>query len=91
MENLKFTLTIECIFNILTKGILVTGRIDEGCIQQGDELELLGDNTSQKVRCKILEKHLKAVSHAKKGEFVGIYLSDVSRSDLARGMRLVIK
>lgn len=91
MENLKFVLTIECIFNILTKGILVTGLIAEGNIKQGDELELVDDNTSRKVHCDMLERYLKPVETATKGQYVAIYLSGVSHADISRGMKLIIR
>lgn len=90
MEKLKFSLTIDCVFNILTKGILATGTVELGKINEGDELELIGDDTTIKTKCTRIERELKPVKTAKQGEYVGIFLSGISRYDITEGMKIVI-
>lgn len=89
MEKNKFSLTIDCIFCITGRGIVVTGRIIEGQIRQGDKLTLIALDKTMSTRCTLLEKFQKVVTEAHAGEYVGICLSDVKRSDLQTGMRLV--
>ena len=95
MKDLKFSLTVECIFNIMTKGILVTGKVETGVLYVGDEMELLGDNPKdnsvKKAKCSSIERYLKPVKSAKTGEYIGIILSGITRYDVTRGMKLVIK
>ena len=91
MEKLKFLLTIDCVFNILTKGLLVTGNVAEGKISLGDELELRGDNGIIKVQCVGLEKYCKPITQAIQGEYIAVYLSGTSRENVTKGMRLVLK
>ena len=90
MENLKFSLTIDCVFNILTKGILATGTVEIGEINEGDELELISYDTPIKTKCIRIERKLKPIKTAKQGEYVGIFLSGISRYDITEGMKLII-
>ena len=91
MENLKFSLTIDCVFNILTKGILATGTVELGEINVGDELELFGNNTTIKAKCSGIERKLRPVKKAQQGDYIGIILSDISRYDIDTGMKIQIK
>ncbi len=89
MEKNKFSLTINGIFCITGKGIVVTGRILEGHIRQGDKLTLTAPDKTMSTRCTLLEKFCKVVTEAEAGEYVSIRLSDIKRSDIQTGMRLV--
>lgn len=91
MKNLKFSLTIDSVFNIMTKGILVTGMVETGVLNIDDELELIGDDSVKKAKCSSIERYLKPVKTAKQGEYIGIILTDVTPSDIKRGMKLIIK
>jgi elongation factor Tu len=91
MEKLKFSLTIDCVFNILTKGILATGTVDIGEINEGDEIELVDCDSTIKAKCFGIEKKLKPVKNAKQGDYIGIILSGVSRYDVCKGMQIQIK
>ena len=91
MENLKFSLTVDCVFNILTKGILATGTVDIGEINEGDEVELVDWNSTTKAKCSGLEIKLRPVKKAQKGDYTGIILSGISRYDVYKGMKIQIK
>ncbi len=91
MKNLKFSLTIDSVFNIMTKGILVTGMVETGVLNIDDELELIGDNSVKKAKCSSIERYLKPVKTAQQGEYIGIVLTDVTPSDIKREMKLIIK
>ncbi len=78
MEKNKFSLTIDGIFCITGRGIVVTGRILEGHIRQGDKLKLITASKTMSVRCTLLEKFRKIVTEAQAGEYVGIYLSGLT-------------
>ena len=91
MENLKFSYTIDSVYNIIGRGIIVLGRIEKGELKQGDELELVDNNTSIKTKCLRIEKFRKIVEIAKQGDCVGILLSNVSYSDVFYKKKLIIK
>lgn len=91
MEKLKFSYAIDSVYQIIGRGIVVMGQIEQGEINQGDTVELTNNNTSIKTKCLRLEKFRKYVTNAKQGEWVAIVLSNVSRSDICSGMKLIIK
>jgi len=91
MEKIKFLFTIDAVFYIIGRGIIVTGEVNQGEINQGDDLELIGNNTPIKTKCLHIEKRQIFVEKAKQGELIAIRLSNVSRQDVAKGMKLVIK
>ena len=90
MNGFKFLFTIDCVFHILNKGILVTGYIEQGSVRQGEQLELLGKNGIFPI-CNKMEKYLKPVTKAKQGEDIAIYLTDVDKSELDKGIKLAIR
>ena len=88
-KTLKFSFTIDCVFKIFGRGTLVTGRIEQGTIHIGDRLEILGNNQIH-TACTEIEKCRKSVEKANKGDYVAIYLTGVLKSELKKGMKLVI-
>ncbi len=90
MEKFKFLLIIDCVFHILGRDVVVTGEVLKGRIQKGDELEVRDADKVIKTKCTRLEKHLKEIMEAGERDAIGLYLADVSKSDLSRGMKIVI-
>lgn len=90
MENLKFSLTIEGAFCIAGQ-VAVIGMIEKGEIKEGDTLELIGGNDYDiVVKCIRIEQLRKLVREAKEGESAGLFLLGVSRSEVRKGMKLII-
>ena len=88
-KTLKFSFTIDCVFKIFGRNTLATGRIEQGTIHVGDRLEILGNNQIR-TTCTEIEKYRKSVEKANKGDYVAIYLTGVLKSELKKGMKLVI-
>lgn len=88
-EN-SFSMHIDGVFYIHNSGVVVTGRVESGCIKVGDTLKISGDKTEIITRCIKLEAYCRKILQAHAGHYVGITLSDVSKSQIQRGMQLSI-
>ncbi len=83
-----FLLPIEDIFSISGRGTVVTGRIDQGLIKIGDEVEIVGIKDTQKSICTGIEMFRKLLDEGRAGENVGILLRGIKREDIERGQVL---
>lgn len=91
MENLKFLLTIDGVFNIIGR-VTVTGKVEKGQLKKGDKLDLIGGNDYViETKCMQIEKYRKLVDVAQEGEWIGIVLLGVSHSEIRKGMQLIIE
>ena len=90
-EKIKFLLTIDDVFDIFARGIVVTGKIEIGEIKSDDMLELVDNDKITKTRCKMLEKFRRIVNEAKQGDYIAICLADVTKLYVKIGMKLVIR
>ncbi len=84
-----FSLCIDEVFYIHNTGVVVTGRVENGCITQGAKLKISGDNVELRAGCLKLEKYLKDIREAHTGEYIAITLSGVSKTQIHRGMLIV--
>lgn len=89
-EKVRFSLTIDGVFDIFGIGVVITGKIEIGEIKNGDMLELVDGDKVTRTKCKKLEKFRRVVTGAKQGDYVGINLSDLTKLDVRPGMKLVI-
>ncbi len=83
-----FLLPIEDIFSISGRGTVVTGRIDQGLIKVGDEVEIIGIKDTKKSICTGIEMFRKLLDEGRAGENVGILLRGIKREDIERGQVL---
>lgn len=84
-----FVFPIEDVFFISEKGVVVTGEVESGEVSIGDTLDIV--DFSNQVKSTVvtgIEKFRKKISKAKKGDKVGLFLSDVVKDSLERGMVL---
>lgn len=88
-EKPKFSLLIDDVFYITGRGTLVVGEVRTGHIRLGDNLKILADNKVIPTQCTFLEKHLKCLNEATAEEYIGVYLRDVTKSDIHRVMTLI--
>ena len=89
-EKIKFLLIVDCVFHISGRDVVVTGEVLKGQIKTGDELEVRSADKVIKTKCTRLEKYRNVITEANERDFIGVYLANVSKSDLARGMHVVI-
>jgi elongation factor Tu len=88
--NKPFRLSIEDVFTISGRGTVVTGRISQGKIKIGEEIEIIGLNKSSNYIVTGLEMFNKLLDVAEAGENVGMLLRGAKREDIERG-QFVIK
>jgi len=87
--DLPFLLPIEDVFSISGRGTVVTGRIERGVVNVGDELEIVGINDTTKTTCTGVEMFRKLLDRGEAGDNVGVLLRGIDRESVERGQVLV--
>ena len=82
-----FLLPIEDIFSIEGRGTVVTGRVERGIINTGDEIEIIGIKETQKTTCTGVEMFRKILDEGQAGDNVGI-LRGTKKEEVQRGQVL---
>jgi len=84
-----FLMPIEDVFTITGRGTVVTGRIEQGKIEVGKEIEIVGINDKvEKTTVTGLEMFLKVLDFAQAGDNAGVLLRGIKREDVQRGQVL---
>ncbi|MGA9763003.1 MAG: elongation factor Tu [Gaiellaceae bacterium] len=84
-----FLMPIEDVFTITGRGTVVTGRIDRGKIETGNEVEIIGIHPEvTKTVVTGLEMFNKTLDYAQAGDNAGALLRGVKREDVERGQVL---
>lgn len=84
--NRKFQIPIEDVFFITGRGVVVTGRVETGCVQIGDGVIITGNGSSLSAVVIRIEKFRELLDQAEEGDNCGIFLSGVSKKELSPGM-----
>src|SRR5579875_712959 len=83
-----FLMPIEDVFSITGRGTVVTGRIEQGVIKAGDEVEIVGIRPTQKTVVTGVEMFRKILDEGRAGDNVGCLLRGIKREDVERGQVL---
>ena len=83
-----FILPIEDVFSISGRGTVVTGRIEKGVVNVGEEVELVGIRPTQKTTVTGVEMFRKLLDRGEAGDNVGILVRGLKRDDVERGQVL---
>jgi len=84
-----FLMPIEDVFTITGRGTVVTGRIEQGQLKVGEEVEIVGiHEKTEKTVVTGLEMFLKTLDFAQAGDNAGALLRGVKREDVERGQVL---
>jgi elongation factor Tu len=83
-----FLMPIEDVFSIAGRGTVVTGRIEQGKINVGDELEILGYGNKSKTTCTGVEMFKKLLDYGMAGDNIGALIRGLKREDVRRGQVL---
>ncbi|MAQ73325.1 MAG: elongation factor Tu [Gammaproteobacteria bacterium] len=86
----KFLMPIEDVFSISGRGTVVTGRIERGKVNVGDEIEIVGIRDTQKSTCTGVEMFRKLLDEGVAGDNVGVLLRGTKREEVERGQVLCI-
>ncbi|KAK9807157.1 hypothetical protein WJX73_001248 [Symbiochloris irregularis] len=81
-----FSLSVEDVFSIQGRGTVVTGRIEQGIVRTGDEVQIIGINpTIVKSTVTGVEMFKKTLNEGQAGDNVGLLLRGIKREDVLRG------
>ena len=83
-----FQMPVEDIFSISGRGTVVTGRIEQGVVKVGDEIEIVGIRDTQKKIVTGVEMFKKLLDSGEAGDNVGLLLRGTERKDVERGQVL---
>ncbi|TDI43305.1 MAG: elongation factor Tu, partial [Acidobacteria bacterium] len=83
-----FQMPVEDIFSISGRGTVVTGRIEQGVVKVGDEIEIVGIRETQKKVVTGVEMFKKLLDSGEAGDNVGLLLRGTERKDVERGQVL---
>ena len=84
-----FLMPIEDVFSISGRGTVVTGRVERGAVNVGDEIEIVGIKDTSKTTCTGVEMFRKLLDRGEAGDNVGVLLRGVDRDGVERGQVLV--
>ena len=85
-----FLMPIEDVFSISGRGTVVTGRVERGIINVGDEIEIIGIKETQTTTCTGVEMFRKLLDEGRAGENVGVLLRGTKREEVERGQVLAV-
>jgi elongation factor Tu len=85
-----FLMPIEDVFTISGRGTVVTGRIEQGIVKTGTEVEIVGIRDTQKKVVTGVEMFRKILDQGQAGDNVGVLLRGTDREDVERGQVLAL-
>jgi elongation factor Tu len=79
---------VEDVFTITGRGTVVTGKVEQGIVKVGDEIEIVGLRTTQKTTCTGVEMFRKLLDQGQAGDNIGALLRGTKKEDVERGQVL---
>jgi elongation factor Tu len=83
-----FQMPIEDVFSITGRGTVVTGKVEQGVVHTGDEVEIVGIRPTQKTVCTGVEMFRKILDEGQAGDNIGALLRGTKKEDVERGQVL---
>ncbi|HEX5237698.1 MAG TPA: elongation factor Tu [Sphingomicrobium sp.] len=83
-----FLMPIEDVFSISGRGTVVTGRVEQGIVKVGEEVEIVGIKDTQKTVVTGVEMFRKLLDQGQAGDNIGALLRGVGREEVERGQVL---
>jgi elongation factor Tu len=83
-----FLMPIEDVFSITGRGTVVTGKVEQGAIHTGDEIEIIGIKDTSKTTCTGVEMFRKLLDEGQAGDNIGALLRGVDKEEVQRGQVL---
>jgi len=90
-KDRPFLMPIEDVFSISGRGTVVTGRIEQGVVKVGEEVEIVGIKDTVLTTCTGVEMFRKLLDSGEAGDNVGVLLRGLKREDVERGQVLAKK
>jgi elongation factor Tu len=85
-----FQMPIEDVFSITGRGTVVTGKVEQGILNVGTEVEVVGIRETRKTVVTGVEMFRKLLDEARAGDNVGLLLRGVGKDDVERGQVICI-
>ena len=83
-----FLMPVEDVFSITGRGTVATGRVEQGQVKVGDEVEIVGIKDTASTTVTGVEMFRKLLDYAEAGDNIGALLRGLSREDIERGQVL---
>jgi elongation factor Tu len=83
-----FLMPIEDVFSITGRGTVVTGKVEQGVVHVGDEIEIVGIRDTAKTTCTGVEMFRKLLDQGQAGDNIGVLLRGTKKDDVERGQVL---
>jgi len=83
-----FQMPIEDVFSITGRGTVVTGRVEQGVVKVGEEVEIVGIRPTKKTVATGVEMFRKLLDEGRAGDNVGVLLRGVGKDEVERGQVL---
>ncbi|HEV2766120.1 MAG TPA: elongation factor Tu [Acidimicrobiales bacterium] len=83
-----FLMPIEDVFSITGRGTVVTGKVEQGVIHTGDQVEIVGIRPTQTTVCTGVEMFRKLLDEGRAGDNIGALLRGTKKEDVERGQVL---
>ena len=83
-----FLMPIEDVFSITGRGTVVTGRVEQGVVNTGNEVEIVGIRETRKTICTGVEMFRKILDRGEAGDNIGALLRGVGKTEVQRGQVL---
>jgi len=87
-KDQPFLMPIEDVFSISGRGTVVTGRVERGVVNVGDDVEIVGVKDTTKTTVTGVEMFRKELGTGEAGDNVGILIRGIKREDVERGQVL---
>jgi elongation factor Tu len=83
-----FLMPIEDVMSITGRGTVVTGKVEQGMVKVGEEVEIVGLRDTQKTVVTGIEMFRKLLDEGRAGDNVGALLRGTKKEDVERGQVL---
>ena len=84
-KDQPFLMPVEDVFGIKGRGTVVTGRVEKGVVNVGDEIEVVGIKETYTTTVTGVEMFHKTLDEGEPGDALGILIRGVGREDVERG------
>ena len=85
-KDKPFLMPVEDVFSISGRGTAVTGRVEQGVVKTGEEIEIVGIRDTKKSVCTGVEMFRKILDTGEAGDNIGALLRGIERTDVERGV-----
>jgi elongation factor Tu len=83
-----FLMPIEDVFTITGRGTVVTGKVEQGVVKVGEEVEMVGIRPTTKTVCTGVEMFRKLLDEGRAGDNIGVLLRGTKKEEVERGQVL---